>query len=1599
MTEIGESVAPTFVTVDEVEDNHFVGVKLVYPNGKPFIWPVKYSAKIEGVDQYGCTNFESEAQYTMLAPGAKGEFNLQEETLDDDLAKTRKEIKALLDQIITDEKEQKARYDAILEESGAMDRGLIMIGAFMTGVGDGAVGLVEFVGDALETGGKALWFGIQSQSNVLEAAWDKYIEGDEKAFFEAVQDKNVKDFADTFGITPKEMARSLAEAYEIMAFVMEDDEQQSMLMQFAKDYVLAQSKTEQASIVGSAVFDVILGAVLAATTGGAGNAAQITAKVRHASLFRPLAQKLVKFTKLGKNKKLPKKVDAKLDEITEVKVESAAKQKLEKNTVDNDKIKKEADKSKNKDEDKKQSETKKSENNSKAESKTSSSATTKETDKPGTNKNSEPTPETKKTETGGEPISLVTGEELLELTDFQFQGPVPLTWTRTYRSSNSDNIGLGHGWTHPLSAKLELDESEVKYFDAEGRIITFATPSIGGNSVNTAENLSITRKSLTSFSLSATNGGDPMVRRFEAVSSNSTLHLHSIGDIYGNALTLHYANHRIATVEGQGETWRFSYNEQNNLSDIVWQTSTGKQKNLVAYQYDDNHDLVRAEDSVGNAEHYAFQNHLITKRTLKSGYSFYFQWDAQDSKARCVRNWGDAINGQPTYDYTFQWDRANKRVAMKDTRGGVAYSQFNERGMPVYERDPEGAETRKEYDALGNLIKVTDALGQVTRFTYDAAAQLKNVVESSGIKRDFVRDSKGNLTQVIDPLGNSWKRKFNDRGQVISQINPNGDAIQYSYNQMGYINAITDPLGRTWNYLWDNLGKLIALKNPNAQQTRYTYSDFGELTKITWPDGQATEYRYDHNGNCIAIKQPDGKVEQFSYNGLGLLTNHQDSAGRRTQYQYNGLSQVIRRIDPNGQTLDYGYDGERNLVGLSNEKGEQYTLKYDLNERLIQEKGFDGRIQRYQYNAAGHLVSSEDYSPDGRTLVNQVVYARDSEGRLLKQIDGRKNETLNEFKYDIVGRLTAAKNPFRSLKWKYDNVGRVVEDWQDSNVIKHAYDTAGQRHQTILPNGENIQYHFDNIGAFTGLDFNGQNVASIQRDAMGRELQRNLSNALSSEQRYDPQGRLVAQRTGKTEGDKPFKAVSQRQFHYNQFGQLAQIDDQIRGSTKYHYDALDRLTKVEGPNPESFVHDPAGNILSTQSLATESKDSPQNDSAAPTQTPAQVSGNRLAFFGDVHYQYDHLGNRVGQARGKNQSLKTTYRYNALNQLTDVMHNNVHTQYTYDPLGRRIGKRNAQSHTEFLWLDDVLLSEKELTPENELKEEKIYLFEPGTFKPMAFVQEQEVYHYHLDHLGTPQEITNSQGEIVWAVSFKAYGNLAVAYRNQVENNLRFQGQYFDEETGLHYNRFRYYDPGCGRFITLDPVGLNGGLNAYSYAPNPIGWTDPLGLTCKESTLHERGTKPGPGERSLSKTEYKDMMSRTRNKGPEFQADLDRRLDQEGFVYRATSSRNVEFYKEAGHVNRDAYMTFDDVGMDPKVNMDKSQVFDHWGEPDVLLKIPKSEIVDARVPRPFGGTLEKGWEPVTEAYPAAGSGGNSQFLGKTKSWDDSWVTPLDKSGPKK
>jgi RHS repeat-associated protein len=219
--------------------------------------------------------------------------------------------------------------------------------------------------------------------------------------------------------------------------------------------------------------------------------------------------------------------------------------------------------------------------------------------------------------------------------------------------------------------------------------------------------------------------------------------------------------------------------------------------------------------------------------------------------------------------------------------------------------------------------------------------------------------------------------------------------------------------------------------------------------------------------------------------------------------------------------------------------------------------------------------------------------------------------------------------------------------------------------------------------------------------------------------------------------------------------------------------------------------------------------------------------------GDRHYDYDAFGNLIRERRGHGQTLVTEYRYDCQHRLIGLTRPDGQTaSYQYDAFGRRIRKTIDGAVTEFFWQGEHLVAESSAS------QYRSFLYEPGTFRPLAMLDGKGPkkacpFYYQLDHLGTPQELTDYSGEIVWSAQYDAYGKVAavtLAGEDYLDQPLRFQGQYFDVESGLHYNRHRYYDPRLGRYLTPDPVKLAGGLNQYQYVPNPTGWVDPLGLSC-------------------------------------------------------------------------------------------------------------------------------------------------------------------------
>ncbi|VAW63615.1 Rhs-family protein, partial [hydrothermal vent metagenome] len=391
---------------------------------------------------------------------------------------------------------------------------------------------------------------------------------------------------------------------------------------------------------------------------------------------------------------------------------------------------------------------------------------------------------------------------------------------------------------------------------------------------------------------------------------------------------------------------------------------------------------------------------------------------------------------------------------------------------------------------------------------------------------------------------------------------------------------------------------------------------------------------------------------------------------------------------------------------------------------LVKETGFDGRVQQYTYNKAGHLIKHQD----GNRVITE--YERDGIGQMLtrtcRDINNKQLKEQSQYRYDPKGRLTESINQDQWLKFEFDSLGNLKKEHQASVndkgqrisasrvKIEYAIQWPNKRSQIILPDGQTIDYIYgeDKNKALEKIQFNGESITEIHRDSLGREMLRSQGEVVT-ETEYDPMGRLQKQQAFNLARK---QKVIQREYAYNNFGNLSQLTDG-NSETRYIYDLLDRLEKTEGIETEVFDFDPAGNIVGINETRIKGE-------------KKQVSGNRLAMQGDKKFTYDERGNLIKEARGKGGKLETEFEYNLQNQLIKVVKNNQTMEYKYDPLGRRIEKKDAFGTTKYLWAGDQLAQESR----NKIK--KTYIYEPLSFKPVALVQDNEVYHYHLDHLGTP-----------------------------------------------------------------------------------------------------------------------------------------------------------------------------------------------------------------------------------------------------------------------
>ena len=1143
-------------------------------------------------------------------------------------------------------------------------------------------------------------------------------------------------------------------------------------------------------------------------------------------------------------------------------------------------------------------------------------------------------------------IDFAMGCESLTHTDFVLQAPLPIAWSRTYRSNLDayDQGSLGARWLTPYSTRVDVvgegPRRGLVYRAADGRSLPYPWLVVGQRHRDPIEEITLTRLSETLLVL---DFGKPMPEgqpspwreSYELVDTVASkveaqgrqhFRLVAMHAENGAAIGLRY-DHVVTMGPNAGE---------QVLSDVVskqgdqtiahvgtqlhahtgrilalWEIKEGKLlRQLAAYEHDEAGDLVQAQDEDGAAWRYQYQHHLVTRYTDRTGRGMNLAYDGTGPKAKAIREWAD----DGSFDTQVEWDENIRLTYVTDALGQETWYYYDILGYTYRIIHPDGRQEWFYRDKAKNVTRHIHTDGSVDDYLYDADGDLRCHTRADGSKVHFEHDAQHRLTGILDAEGGTWRREYDVQGNLVAETDPRGFKTAYDYDKAGRPIAVTDAKGGTKTLSYTRTGQLESYTDCSGQTSRWVFDERGRLVQAIDAQGHATRYRYtplseetlsqaalgagSHPGQLETIEQADGAQEQLKFDAEGRLLQHTDALGRSTRFSYTAAGLIRQRTNAMGQQLGYSWDKLGRLTLLSNENGKTYSFEYDPVGRLLGERGFDDRRTEYLYEETTGVLSEVVEKSPWREGEDEQVNLRttlefDAMGRLVArkgQLPGQAEE-VETFGYNGNGQLTEARNRHARLQWFFDAAGNLVREHQhdlatrQTAVWRHGHDELNQRVSTLRPDGHALEWMTYGSGHVHGLLLDGQDILGFERDELHRETTRTQANGLVQRQTYDPVGRLLEQSVMsaalKPGGMGAFKqtmnwaepAAILRTYGYDKAGQLTSLTDSRRGSLRYDYDPVGRLLKAQSRlGTELFAFDPAGNIAQPKS----------EREAERGVTGNKVMDNLLREFAGTSYRYDERGNLIERLH---QGQRATFEWDAFNRMSRATTPQGVTTFAYDPLGRRIAKHHRQGEedkrTVFGWDGDVLAYESTVARKGRLGQQTAstvhYVNEPGSFVPVVQARRneairlkpttdvkalmaanegkydirldplwngeldqeetrafemQEIAFYQCDHLGTPQELTDAEGRLAWAAQYKAWGQAKeviseAAKRAGVTNPIRFQGQYFDEETGLHYNRYRYYDPNSGRFISKDPIGLAGGLNLHRYASNPIEWVDPLG----------------------------------------------------------------------------------------------------------------------------------------------------------------------------
>jgi RHS repeat-associated protein len=819
--------------------------------------------------------------------------------------------------------------------------------------------------------------------------------------------------------------------------------------------------------------------------------------------------------------------------------------------------------------------------------------------------------------------------------------------------------------------------------------------------------------------------------------------------------------------------------------------------------------LTAITDRLGNTTKIERANGgLISRVKSSSGRTLTYARDTSNRISAITDDLGRSV----TYTYTSTGTAADGTA----TTGISSVSWKNAAGVQTHSES-------YTYDAAGRMATVTDQRGilMVSNIFYPDGRVQKQTLADGAIYQfayTFHANGKVATTTVTDGRNNVRTLTYTDKSQLVNETFGSGTAISqtstYTRNAAGLIFSVTDHRSRRKEFLYDTNGNITQITylagTANAFTEKFTYTtDYNKVKTYTDPRNKITTMTYDAKGNVTQVKDPLNNVTNMTYDSQGkVLTMTSGASGNTITRTYTYDVNDVRTVTEGGYTSTFTTDTLGRVTAMTDGRGNVSYYEYDNRSRLIKATDPNGKITQLQYDGNGNITKVTDaanaitqyaYDPRNRLTsitdpFNQVELATwDAKGNLATYTDRRNQKTT--FAYDARDRLSSAiyaDATSTTYGYSYPAGGLVdVTTTEGSSVITRRLDSRDRLSYELTPQGR-IDYTYDAADRRTGMTVLGQTGITYAWDDFDR-LTTITQGARSIALTYDQ-----ANRRSKI----IFPGGLEQRMAYAQARRRPSAVSYFAGTTQ-----LDAFTD------SNFDSD--GRPIARTGAAT-------NPTGLPAAFTATYNKNRLTNFNGALWTYDNQGNLTNDATN-------TYIWDARNRLKEIKQGVTTTAtFQYDAVNRRTKKIIGGASTEYL--------HDGLTPVQEKRAGDItqLITGPGIDDYFSRITTTTgttpvttVRNFLTDFLGNTIMLADDSGVVKTIYSYEPYGE-TTSTGEASTNPFQFTGRENDN-TGLYYFRARYYHPKAKRFISEDPIGQAGGLNAFAYVyGNPISKTDSLGL---------------------------------------------------------------------------------------------------------------------------------------------------------------------------